>query len=145
MTREETIKALGLMEHVESIVVTYEPGEIRDDTTVRELKEACRSAIAALRAQQEAMKLDRICRAALEKWGEGPQVAMVFEEMAELQKELCKNMRGADNVDHIAEEIADVQIMLEQMMILRDCRELAEAWKSKKLDRLGRRIGGNDG
>lgn len=53
MNREETIKALGLMEHVESIVAVYEPGEIREDTTVRELKEACRTAIAALRAQQE--------------------------------------------------------------------------------------------
>ena len=59
MTNEEAIKALSLMEHVESIVATYEPGEIRNDTTVRELKEACRVAIAALRAKQAPAKLDR--------------------------------------------------------------------------------------
>lgn len=59
MTNEEAIKALSLMEHVESIVATYEPGEIRNDTTVRELKEACRVAITVLRAQQEPMKQDR--------------------------------------------------------------------------------------
>lgn len=52
MTREEAIRALGLMEHVESIVATYEPGERRNDTTVRELKEACCVAVSALRAQQ---------------------------------------------------------------------------------------------
>ncbi len=58
MTREEAIKAIGLMEHVESIVLTYDPGERREDTTVRELKEACRVTAAALRAQQS-VKLDR--------------------------------------------------------------------------------------
>lgn len=51
MTKEEAVQAMGLMEHVESIVATYEPGEKRNDTTLRELKEACRMAIAALRAQ----------------------------------------------------------------------------------------------
>ena len=59
MTREEAVKALSLMEHVESIVATYEPGEIGSDATVHELKEACRLAVAALCAQQEPVKLDR--------------------------------------------------------------------------------------
>lgn len=59
MTREEAIEALGLAEHVESIVATYEPGETGNNTTVRELKEACRMGASALRAQQEPVKLDR--------------------------------------------------------------------------------------
>lgn len=53
MTAEEVIKALRLMEHVESISTVYEPGEVRNDTTVRELKDACRMAITALRAQTD--------------------------------------------------------------------------------------------
>lgn len=57
MTREKAIKALGLMEHVESIVVTYVPGEQMEDTSVHEMKEACHMAVAALRAQPK--KLDR--------------------------------------------------------------------------------------
>lgn len=57
MTREEAAKNLCLMEHVESIVSTYEPGECWEGTTVRELKEACRMAVAVLRAQPA--KLDR--------------------------------------------------------------------------------------
>ena len=50
---------------------------------------------------------------------------MMFEEMAELQKELCKNARGKDNRAEIAEEIADVHIMLDQMEILPNCKELS--------------------
>lgn len=57
MTREKAIKALGLMEQIESIVVTYEPGEQVEDTSVHELKEACHMAVAALRAQPK--KLDK--------------------------------------------------------------------------------------
>ena len=36
--------------------------------------------------------------AALEKWGADAQTLMVFEEMAELQKELCKNARGCATI-----------------------------------------------
>lgn len=60
--------------------------------------------------------------------------------MSELQKELCKNVRGADNRDAIAEEIADVEIMLAQMKIHYDCADTVEAFKSEKLERLKKRI-----
>ena len=59
MTIGEAIKALSLMEHVESIAAVYEPGERREDITVRKLKEACRMASEALRTQQAHTKLDR--------------------------------------------------------------------------------------
>lgn len=80
------------------------------------------------------------CKAALETWGSVSQTNMMFEEMSELQKELCKNARGKRNALDIAEEIADVQIMLEQMIILHDCRQEVEDWKTIKLLRLRRRI-----
>ena len=82
----------------------------------------------------------QIYEQALKTWGPSAQTNMMFEEMAELQKELCKNGRGKDNRSHIAEEIADVLIMLEQMMILHDCEELATAYKATKLHRLEDRI-----
>lgn len=82
----------------------------------------------------------QIYEQALETWGPSAQTNMMFEEMTELQKELCKNGRGKDNRDHIAEEIADVLIMLEQMMILHDCKELVSAYKAVKLQRLEGRI-----
>lgn len=52
-------------------------------------------------------------RLALDTFGPDAQTLMMFEEMSELQKELCKHARGKDNREAIAEEIADVQIMLE--------------------------------
>lgn len=84
--------------------------------------------------------MTEICKAALETWGAASQTLMVFEEMSELQKELCKNARGQDNAGYIAEEIADVLIMLEQMIILHDCRQEVEDWTTIKLSRLQRRI-----
>lgn len=43
---------------------------------------------------------------------------MLLEEMAELQKEICKAWRGKDNEVEIAEEVADVEIMLEQIKLI---------------------------
>lgn len=76
-----------------------------------------------------------ICLAALELWGAEAQTLMVFEEMSELQKELCKHARGKDNREEIAEEIADVRNMLIQMCILHDCADLAEKYQEEKLIR----------
>lgn len=66
---------------------------------------------------------------------------MVFEEMSELQKELCKYARGAKNREHIAEEIADVRIMLEQMETFYECESLVQFYKDKKIERLKERLG----
>lgn len=66
---------------------------------------------------------------------------MVMEEMSELQKELCKHARGAHNRDAIVEEIADVSIMLGQMMVLHDCEGLVGECKRMKLTRLEKRMG----
>lgn len=81
-----------------------------------------------------------ICKAALEQWGPDAQTLMVFEEMSELQKELCKAARGKQNKDAIADEIADVYIMLRQMIVLHDCAEEVEEHKARKLERLAARI-----
>lgn len=86
------------------------------------------------------MKDVNIFSAAIKTWGAEVQTLIVMEEMAELQKELCKHSRGADNRTAIAEEIADVQIMLEQMMILHDCIGLTKAYREEKIKRLEERI-----
>lgn len=79
-------------------------------------------------------------RLALDTYGPEAQTVMVFEEMAELQKELCKHARGTDNLEAIAEEIADVQIMLEQMIELHGCEDAVLCYKRHKLERLAERI-----
>lgn len=77
---------------------------------------------------------------ALAHYGGEMQTMVCIEEMSELQKELCKHARGAKNVDAIAEEIADVQIMLTQMMILHGCELKVSEEKRRKLIRLAARI-----
>lgn len=89
---------------------------------------------------EEVIDEKAICIKALAKWGEGAQIAMVFEEMAELQKELCKHLRGKKVTGHIAEEIADVEIMLDQMKLLFDIEKLVQSNKRYKLARLGERL-----
>ena len=88
---------------------------------------------------------NEILLSALTKWGAGMQTVMVFEEMAELQKELCKSLRGQDNRGYIAEEIADVRIMLDQMVILHDCAEDVNVWRKVKLGRLEKRLSAQEG
>ena len=43
------------------------------------------------------------------------QLIIAIEELSELQKELTKNLRKCDNKEHIVEEIADVQLVLEEL------------------------------
>lgn len=105
--------------------------------------EALRQANEGLRFNLAAEEGGEICRAALETFGEEAQITMVFEEMAELQDVLCKFLRGRVDEDtrtHIAEEIADVEIMLRQMVILYGCAESVETFRRYKLERLAERI-----
>lgn len=50
-----------------------------------------------------------VLQRALDTYGSVPQIAMVFEEMSELQKELCKYLRGRGSFEHIAEEDDDAK------------------------------------
>lgn len=82
-----------------------------------------------------------IYQEALDKWGASAQINMAIEEMSELTKELCKRLRGFDNDRALAEEMADVMIMMEQMQLLfentrdiyfimdRKCNRLADRLK----------------
>lgn len=81
-----------------------------------------------------------IYRRALDTFGAALQTLVAIEEMSELQKELCKNRRGKENRAAIAEEIADVQITLEQMTMLYDCSKAVADFRTEKLLRLEERI-----
>lgn len=57
-----------------------------------------------------------IFKKAIETYGADLQKQVAIEEMSELTKEICKDFRGIANRENIIEEIADVQIMLYQLM-----------------------------
>lgn len=70
------------------------------------------------------------------------QVLQSIEEMSELTKELVKNInRGKDNKEEIKGEIADVMIMLIQLIVIYqlDGTEVVNEMK-KKLDRQKERM-----
>lgn len=106
----------------------------------QEIEAMWQEADEGLRLKLTAQKSDEIYRAALEAFGARAQVLMAIEEMSELTKELCKNDRGRENATYIAEEIADVEIMLGQMKILFDCMGAVDKFRLYKLNRLARRI-----
>lgn len=81
-----------------------------------------------------------VYREAIDKYGVGAQLTVAIEEMAELAKELCKYNRGADNIDHIAEEIADVTIMLEQLRVIFNCNDAVCEQMDAKIERLRGRL-----
>ncbi len=74
------------------------------------------------------------------KYGIDAQVQMCIEEMSELTKELCKWFRDKGDINHISEEIADVEIMLEQMKQFFNLQDDVERYKTFKLGRLEERL-----
>lgn len=83
-----------------------------------------------------------IYHTAIEKWGMEAQCWMVIEEMSELQKELCKIRRGKDDPDALADEIADVAIMLEQLELMFGLSDLVCKHMDRKIVRLKERLSG---
>lgn len=81
-----------------------------------------------------------VLQRALDTYGSRAQVVMVFEEVSELQKELCKYLRGKYSPANIAEEIADVEIMIEQMKMLFCCADDVRDVRRRKVERLKERL-----
>lgn len=78
-----------------------------------------------------------IMQKAIDTYGDETQSMVCMEEMAELTKELVKYWRGADNVEEIAEEIADVYITLcELQLIFGITDKTIRGYKECKLKRL---------
>ena len=81
--------------------------------------------------------------AALSRYGAQAQITMAFEEIAELQDVLCKFLRGrvdGDTLANIAEEIADVGIMLDQMAIEFEVEDAVAEQRAHKVQRLRSRL-----
>ena len=72
------------------------------------------------------------------KWGADSQVDMLIEEMAELTQVLLHIRRQNKDVtvEELSDEIADVEIMLEQVKVITDCNYFVEASFEKKLKKL---------
>lgn len=76
---------------------------------------------------------------AIETYGADMQLIVAMEEFSELTKELCKYLRGQGDIEHIKEEMADCQIMLAQLRIIFDIKDL-QPQILEKLERLEKRL-----
>ena len=68
------------------------------------------------------------------------QLIVALEELSEVQKEICKYLREDGNKEHIAEEVADATIMLEQLRIIFDINEPVSRYMDEKVQRLAARL-----
>ena len=89
---------------------------------------------------------DEVCRRAIEKYGEILQMDQCIEECAELIQAINKfkrKRRSIDTLTNLAEEAADVKIMVRQMeMILNDIN--VDDWVAFKIKRLADRLEDDD-
>jgi len=80
------------------------------------------------------------CKSIANHYGREHQVLIAIEEMSELTKELCKYFRRFDRKKEIIEEVADVQIMLEQLIELFGIEGDVDKMVDYKLNRQIRRM-----
>ena len=92
------------------------------------------------------MNIEKVYQVAVEKYGAEEQERMIVEECAELIQAICKSYRAFGTVASanaqasIDEELADVEIMLEQAKYIYDnAKQVAEV-KAHKIQRLKERL-----
>ena len=75
-----------------------------------------------------------IFKLAIKTYGEAAQEEVAMEELAELITAISHKHRGKEH--NIAEEISDVEIMLEQLKIINNCAAEVENVRKFKIKRL---------
>ena len=87
--------------------------------------------------------VETVIQKAIDTYGYDLQKQVAIEEMAELTKEICKDFRGKENRENIIEEIADVQIMLYQLMAMYNISDTELSYTlGLKITRLDERLKG---
>lgn len=79
---------------------------------------------------------------AVSTYGADAQEWVFVGEVGELLDAIADHKRGRATRDNIAEEIADVEIMLEQMKIIYKIKGSVSFWRYKKIARLAENLRG---
>lgn len=79
---------------------------------------------------------EKILRTAIDRYGRGAQRDKAIEELSELIRALAR----CDDPENVAEEMADVRIMLDQLELIFGNGQRVAAWEVMKLRRLDQRI-----
>ena len=90
-----------------------------------------------------------ILKKAISKYGTHNQMLKCIEECGELSRAISRILIELSSGDgftteqsqeNLYEELADVSIMVEQMIIMFDCIDEVVVWQTKKLKRLKERL-----
>jgi hypothetical protein len=82
------------------------------------------------------MENEDLIKRAVKLWGKDKQTVQIIEELAELQKELAKQICERGDRKHLAEETADVELMLEQLKVIFGNEEEIKEAKKEKVKKL---------
>lgn len=82
------------------------------------------------------MTVQQVEKLAIATFGETNQKLKAVEELSELAKELCKDILSIGNNDNISEEMADVQIMLDQLLMIYGNEQEVKSQRGYKINRL---------
>jgi len=94
-----------------------------------------------LPTEMDELEKSKIYTQCIALWGIYPQMIMVFEELAELIAAIAKYDRQRATADDVAGEIADVRIMMGQLMSVTGISENQVKEKEiVKMERLKERI-----
>ena len=74
------------------------------------------------------------------RYGRAHQSTVAIEELSECQKELWKFIRGYGDKEHLAEEVADCIIVLEQVIMNYGIENLVTQYMDEKLQRLENKL-----
>ena len=85
-------------------------------------------------------KEKEIMERAIAHYGKETQLIVCIEELSELIKELTKHLRGRNSLLGLTEEMADVSIVLDEIMLIFGVRAGVESVRRDKLIRLMYRI-----
>lgn len=84
---------------------------------------------------------DIILHRAIEFYGERHQIEQAEQELIELLDAL-KHRRRPNRITNVYEEIADAEIMLDQLKLIFKCSQMASNIRAQKLARLEKRMNG---
>ena len=77
---------------------------------------------------------------ALIRNGKHKQLVVAIEELSELQKEICKYFRNEGKAQNFIEEVADVSVMIEQIIFMFDIEDDVKKVMDEKVQRLKEKI-----
>lgn len=115
--------------------VTEEPNNMSKDWM-----ELLNDVVQMMKERQEREEIREVCQCALSAFGGEAQTFKACGEMGELMDALCKLKEGKLTTADVASEIADVQIMLEQMILLHGIRGEVNRQRRRKIEYLRGKI-----